>query len=313
MMFMEDHIRAVMPALVARRDACDAMVCCMSAGEVMKLTRLGRFTMSGEAKGPMALLKKLRGKSGGSGGNATSGAKQMAMLRRIPKILRFIPGAAQDVRAYFLTLQYWLAGSDENVENMLRNLVDRYADGERKVLRGRFRVAPPTEYPEIGVYHPRLPGRIAEEANRLPAPAGARGQHVAVQRAAEIGRAHLAHPDLIARTVFASACLDRHDHEACGAGADRKDRRHGLGQRFGPACGEAGDDLRFGLGLGLYKKLGIDLERGGDAVHPAQRQRTHARFKAADCLRGSGRRATRSDIGQGKALLTADIADAVDH
>jgi magnesium chelatase subunit H len=176
MMFMEDHIRAVMPALAARRDACDAMVCCMSAGEVMKLTRLGRFTMSGEAKGPMALLKKLRGKSGGSGGNATSGAKQMAMLRRIPKILRFIPGAAQDVRAYFLTLQYWLAGSDENVENMLRYLVDRYADGERRVYRGKVRSAPPTEYPEIGVYHPRLPGRIAEEAKGLPAPAGARGR-----------------------------------------------------------------------------------------------------------------------------------------
>jgi magnesium chelatase subunit H len=176
MMFMEDHIRAVMPALAARRDACDALVCCMSAGEVMKLTRLGRFTMSGEAKGPMALLKKLRGKSGGTGGNATSGAKQMAMLRRIPKILRFIPGAAQDVRAYFLTLQYWLAGSDENVENMLRYLVDRYADGERRALRGKVRSAPPTEYPEIGVYHPRLPDRIAETADRLPAPAGARGR-----------------------------------------------------------------------------------------------------------------------------------------
>jgi magnesium chelatase subunit H len=35
----------------------------------------------------------------------------MKMLRRLPKILRFIPGTAQDVRAYFLTLQYWLAGS----------------------------------------------------------------------------------------------------------------------------------------------------------------------------------------------------------
>ena len=34
MLFMEDHIRAVLPALQARRDHCDAMVCCMSAGEV---------------------------------------------------------------------------------------------------------------------------------------------------------------------------------------------------------------------------------------------------------------------------------------
>ena len=54
------------------------------------------------------------------------------MLRRLPKILRFIPGTAQDVRAYFLTLQYWLAGSDDNVANLVRLLVDRYADGPRR-------------------------------------------------------------------------------------------------------------------------------------------------------------------------------------
>ena len=33
----------------------------MSAAEVVKLTRIGRFDMSGEATGTMALLKKLRG------------------------------------------------------------------------------------------------------------------------------------------------------------------------------------------------------------------------------------------------------------
>ena len=46
------------------------------------------------------------------------------MLRRIPRILRFIPGPAQDVRAYFLTLQYWLAGSEENIANLVRFLVE---------------------------------------------------------------------------------------------------------------------------------------------------------------------------------------------
>src|SRR5262249_13625480 len=46
MLFLEDHFRAVLPWLSARRDRCDAMVCCMSAGEVIKLTRLGRFSMN---------------------------------------------------------------------------------------------------------------------------------------------------------------------------------------------------------------------------------------------------------------------------
>ena len=61
----------------------------------------------------------------------------MKMLRRLPKLLRFIPGTAQDVRAYFLTLQYWLAGSEENIANMVRLLVDRYADGPRRALARR--------------------------------------------------------------------------------------------------------------------------------------------------------------------------------
>ncbi len=164
MLFLEDHIKAVMPALTARRESCDAMLGIMSASDVVKLTRLGDYRMDKPASGPMALLKKLRGsaKPGQSGG-----AGQMKMLRRLPKILRFIPGAAQDVRAYFLTLQYWLAGSDDNVVNMVRALVDRYADGERRDLRGTMKPAQPIEYPELGVYHPALPERMTENLSRL--------------------------------------------------------------------------------------------------------------------------------------------------
>ncbi len=80
----------------------------------------------------------------------------MKMLRQLPKLLRFIPGTAQDMRAYFLTLQYWLAGSEQNIANMVRMLVDRYADGPRRGLRGVAKAAAPVEYPDIGVYHPRM-------------------------------------------------------------------------------------------------------------------------------------------------------------
>ncbi len=159
MLFLDDHVRAVMPALVARRDDCDAMICCMSASEVVKLTRVGKFDMSGEALGAIAWLKKLRGNRNGK---SPGGKGEMKMLRQLPKLLRFIPGTAQDMRAYFLTLQYWLAGSEQNIANMVRLLVDRYADGPRRGLRGRIKAEPPVEYADIGVYHPRMKGRIAE-------------------------------------------------------------------------------------------------------------------------------------------------------
>ncbi|MBK1716553.1 magnesium chelatase subunit H [Thiocystis violacea] len=165
MLVMEDHFKPIVAALAARRDACDAMIVCMSASEMMKMTRMGGFAMDGTPGGPMALLKRLRGNKERK---QSTGAQQMSMLRRIPKLLRFIPGTAQDVRAYFLTLQYWLAGSDQNLANMLRFLVDRYADGERRHLRGTLKVEPPVEYPEVGLYHPRMKGRISEKLAQLP-------------------------------------------------------------------------------------------------------------------------------------------------
>jgi len=170
MLVMEEHYLPVLPALQARRDQCDAMVSCFSAGEVMKLTRLGGFKMDGTGGGPMALLKRLRGKSKPNQPK-TVGAQQMAMLRHLPRLLRFIPGTAQDVRAYFLTLQYWLAGSDENVAALVTYLVDRYADGPRRALRGTLKVPTPVEYPEVGLYHPRLKERVGLDPARLPMPA----------------------------------------------------------------------------------------------------------------------------------------------
>ena len=172
MLFMEDHIEAVLPALKAARERCDAIIGCMSAGDVIRLTRIGNFKMDGSDKGAMALLKRLRGSKKQQDGapSSASGASQMAMLRRIPKILKYIPGTAQDVRAYFLTLQYWLAGSEENLVNMVRFLVDRYSSTAKRLPRGRIRAEAPAEYPDVGVYHPRLDGRIATDETALPRP-----------------------------------------------------------------------------------------------------------------------------------------------
>lgn len=163
MLFIEEHIEAVLPALLARRQHCDAIVGCMSAPEIVQLTRLGRFDMSRPATGAVAFLKRLRG----SGNSANAGERQMKTLRRLPKILRFIPGVAQDVRAYFLTMQYWLAGSENNIVNAISFLIDRYADGPRACLRGTLEPQAPEEYPETGLYHPALVPRITDRLEAL--------------------------------------------------------------------------------------------------------------------------------------------------
>ncbi|CAL75519.1 magnesium-protoporphyrin O-methyltransferase BchH subunit [Bradyrhizobium sp. ORS 278] len=192
MLFMEDHIQPVLPALQARRDQCDAMIGCLSAGEVVRLTRLGKLTMSGSATGVLGLLKRLRGSN--RSGNS-SGQGQMKMLQRMPRLLRYIPGTAQDLRAYFLTLQYWLAGSEQNFANMVRFLVGRYADGPRAALRGKTNAAEPVTYPDVGLYHPRLPQRIIERADQLPALAKPAGRVGVILMRSYLLAANTAHYD----------------------------------------------------------------------------------------------------------------------
>ena len=170
MLFLDDHIRDVLPALTARRETCDAMVCCVSSKEVVRLTKLGRVDMSVEATGALAMLKRLRPSR--KGGPGSSGEKQMRMLRRLPKLLRFIPGSAQDMRSYFLAMQYWLAGSEQNLANMVRLLAERYAAGPRQIAQGSIQTAAPIDYPDVGLYHPDLPGGITSDLSQLPNHAG---------------------------------------------------------------------------------------------------------------------------------------------
>ena len=149
-LFLEDHVKAILPDLAARRDACDAMVGLVSDQEITQLTRMGDLDMSKPASGAMGLLKKLKpAKKSGK-----SGAGQMKMLRRLPKILKLIPGKSQDLRAWFLAMQYWLGGSDDNFENMVRFLISRYS--HVPAWRG-VTSSDPIEYPEVGLYHPDLP------------------------------------------------------------------------------------------------------------------------------------------------------------
>ncbi len=112
-LFQEEYAKVVLEAVQARRDDADAVLCALCTPELVKCTRLGRFDMSGDESrspfSPISLLKKLRGKRGDG---KSSGERQMSALKTLPSLLKFIPGTAQDVRAYLLLMQYWLAGSD---------------------------------------------------------------------------------------------------------------------------------------------------------------------------------------------------------
>ena len=168
LLFLEEHVAPIMPHLLAARARCDAFVGMITDGQIVRLTKMGDLDMSKPASAAMQLLKSLRGSKGPS---AASGEKQMKMLRRLPKILRFLPGKAQDLRAWFLSMQYWLGGSDDNIEQMLRFLVSRYATGRSWA---KTSAKAPIDYPDVGLYHPALRDRITTRLADLPRPAESR-------------------------------------------------------------------------------------------------------------------------------------------
>ena len=190
LLFIEEHITAILPDLTAVRDRLDAFVGVIADPQIVKLTKMGDLDMSRPASGAMALLKKLKP----SREKSESGQKQMAMLRRLPKILRWIPGKAQDMRAWFLSMQYWLGGSDDNLEAMIRFLVSRYsADRKWQAIKAPA----PVEYPDVGLYHPAVKGRITTDIRDIPRPVAAKATVGLLMLRSYILAADTAHYDAV--------------------------------------------------------------------------------------------------------------------
>ncbi len=149
----------------------------MSHGELTSMTRMGHFHPSGKGGGrfsPAALLKRLRGAvrggKGGSDGSSDSGKRQLRALRRARGLLRWVPGTAQDLRTYLLTLEAWLSGSESNLTDLLTALVGRYLP-HAAPTKAAAKLPDLESYPESGLWHPDLPGMgITENPKDLPRP-----------------------------------------------------------------------------------------------------------------------------------------------
>lgn len=65
--------------------------------------------------------------------NADEGASD-----RLPQVLKYLPSdKAQDARNFMLSLQYWLGGNSENLENFLLNLAGQYVPALQGVDLGK--------------------------------------------------------------------------------------------------------------------------------------------------------------------------------
>ena len=269
LLFIEEHINYILPDLIARRDACDAIVGVIADNQIVNLTKMGNLDMSKPTSAAMKLLKKLKPKTG----KASSGESSMKMLRRLPQILKFLPGKAQDLRAYFLTMQYWLGGSDDNVREMIRFLIGRYSKNEEW---RQVQAAEPIDYAEVGVYHPDLPNhKISTNLADLPRPNGATATIGIVMLRSYILAGDTAHYDAVIRSLEARGlavipafsggldarpAIDRYMHDDHGATIDCMISLTGFSLVGGPAYNDSDAAIKILSGMDVPYVAAHSLE-----------------------------------------------------
>lgn len=155
LIFIEDLAQKVVAAVEPHRDNLDVSVVFPSMPEVMRLNKMGTFSLAqlGQSKSAIAqFMKKRKEKSGASFQDG-----MLKLLRTLPQVLKFLPiDKAQDARNFMLSFQYWLGGSAENLENFLLMLADKYVLKGSKEQRTEETInyAAPVVYPDMGIWHP---------------------------------------------------------------------------------------------------------------------------------------------------------------
>ncbi|WP_026097683.1 magnesium chelatase subunit H [Baaleninema simplex] len=155
LIFIEDLAEKVVAAVEPVRDKLDAAVVFPSMPEVMRLNKLGSFSMAQLGQSKSAIAQFMRKRKEQSGASFQDG--MLKLLRTLPKVLKYMPvDKAQDARSFMLSFQYWLGGSPENLENFLLMLADKYVYPDRQ-LNGNANYADPVVYPDMGIWHPLAP------------------------------------------------------------------------------------------------------------------------------------------------------------
>ncbi|MGB3207063.1 MAG: magnesium chelatase subunit H [Crinalium sp.] len=157
LIFIEDLAEKVVAAVEPHRDRLDVAVVFPSMPEVMRLNKMGSFSMAQLGQSKSAIAQFMRKRKEKSGAGFQDG--MLKLLQTLPKVLKYLPmDKAQDARNFMLSFQYWLGGSSENLENFLLMLADKYVfkGGDMRNFAA-LQYNEPVTYPDMGIWHPLAP------------------------------------------------------------------------------------------------------------------------------------------------------------
>lgn len=153
LIFVEELAQKVKTVLEANRDRLDAVIVFPSMPEVMRMNKLGTFSMSQLGQSKSAIAQFMRRKRKENVGNFEEG--MLKLVRTLPKVLKYLPtDKAQDARNFIMSLQFWLGGSPENIENFLIMISNAYVPA----LKGmKLQFDDPVVSLDTGIWHPMAP------------------------------------------------------------------------------------------------------------------------------------------------------------
>ena len=161
LIFIEDLADKVVAAVEPHRDRLDAAVVFPSMPQVMRLNKMGSFSMAQLGQSKSAIAQFMRKRKEKSGASFQDG--MLKLLQTLPKVLKYLPmDKAQDARNFMLSFQYWLGGSPENLENFLLMLTDKYVLKGVEMQTGYPKYQEPVTYPDMGIWHPLAPNMFED-------------------------------------------------------------------------------------------------------------------------------------------------------
>ena len=166
LIFVQELAEKVVQVVEPRRAELDAVLIFPSMPEVMRLNKVGSFTMKnlGQSKSVVAdFMKKKKQEDGSSFEEG-----MLKLLRTLPKVLKFLPSdKARDARTFMMSFQYWLGGSPQNLESLMIMLGQDYVPDIMKSIDANSRVVAeePVLLPDKAIWHPVAPSIVFENAD----------------------------------------------------------------------------------------------------------------------------------------------------
>ena len=109
LIFVQELAEKVTEVVEPLRDQLDAVLVFPSMPEVMRLNKVGSFTMKNLGQSKSVVSDFMKKKKQEDGSSFEEG--MLKLLRTLPKVLKFLPSdKAADARTFMMSFQYWLGG-----------------------------------------------------------------------------------------------------------------------------------------------------------------------------------------------------------